>query len=229
MGGNPIRPYPGLPKDFNYAGDGDYFDFTSDALTADLTAKFLEHFTFRAIYGWNRFDQDWRATGQALIGVIAQDAVDHFYGNGVLSNTDAMYRRNRKEIQRGWESVGQIELAGDFDVHGAKLRPLVGYKNTFYVKAHDRQWTNPTDYANSPYYIKPWNLKDPSTWDRGVPFGTDVLGPTIDRTSLADNASIYGVLVASLFDERLQLMGGVSRNDTHNDPNYNSSVLKKAL
>ncbi|WP_334319269.1 TonB-dependent siderophore receptor [Termitidicoccus mucosus] len=218
--GNGTTPYPGLPEDFSFAGDGDYFDFTSDAFTADLTARLLDHFTLRAIYGWNQYDQEWRASGQGGTGLIAQDIVDYFYGAGVVSNADAMYRRNRKEIQRGSESVGQIELAGNFEVSGVRLRPLVGYKKTFYGKYHGWQWTNPTGIT-SPYYIRPWNMRDPSTWDRSVPFGTDVLAPTTDNTTRSDNSSFYGVLVASLFDERLQLLGGVSRYDVHNEPNYN--------
>jgi iron complex outermembrane receptor protein len=221
VNGTGTVPYPGLPWDFSYAGNGDYQNFISDAVTADLAAKLGDYFTLRAMYLDSYYDMDWRATGQGGTGLLAQSFIDFYYPPSAgLKSSDAMFRRNRWEHQCGGERSGQIDLTASFEVSGVKLRPLVGYKNNFNTRFRGQQKNNP-NVAGSPFYIKPWDMRNPSTWDRSVPFGINNLLLSADTESSSGSTSIYGVLSATLFSDRLQLLGGYARHELSNDPTYN--------
>lgn len=221
VGGTGTVPYPGLPWEFSYAGNGDYQNFISDALTAELTAKLGEHVNLRAVYLDSYYDMDWRATGQGGTGLLAQSFIDFYYpASAGLTSAHAMYRRNRWEHQWGGERSGQIDLTGSFEVGGFKLRPLVGYKNNFNTRFRGQQKNNP-NVAGSPFYIKPWDMRNPSTWDRSVPFGLQALILSSDQQSSSDGTSYYGVLSVGAFNDRLQLLGGYARHELGNDPTLN--------
>lgn len=213
--------YPGLPWDFSYAGEGDYQDFVSDAVTFELTSKIGEHLNLRAAYLQSYYDMEWRATGQGGTGLIAQSFIDAFYDSSAgLTSKDAMYRRNRWEHQWGSEQTAQIDLAGKYKVAGLSIRPLVGYKKNFESPYRGMQKNNP-NVATSPYYLKPWDLRNPSTWDRSVPFGTDKLILASNTASNSSSESMYGVLSVGAFNDRLEMLGGFARHELHNDPTYN--------
>jgi iron complex outermembrane receptor protein len=214
----PVAPYPGLPWNFTYAGVGDYQDFISDGLTVDLTARLGEHVNLRAAYVDSAWDQEWRATGQGGTGLIPQTFIDYYYPPSAgLTSADAMFRRNRWEHQKGGERTGQVDITGTYEAGGVTFRPLLGVRENFGTRYHARQNNNP-NVAGSPFYLRPWDLRNPGTWDRAVPFGVEALVPAADSSTSSDAASYYGVLSCSAWDRRLHLLAGYARHELHNDP-----------
>jgi iron complex outermembrane receptor protein len=212
------NPYGGLPWNFSYAGDGDYQNFESDVLTAEFTARLTTHANLRVAYADSSWDMEWRATGQGATGLIPQSFIDYYYPpDAKLTPRDTMFRRNRWEHQWGDEQAGRVDLSGEFRLGTAEMRPLIGWKGTFRSRFRWRQRSNP-NVAGSPFYVRPWDLRNPATWSRAVPFGVDALTPTTDSTSATHNGSVYAVLSATLLDEKLRLLGGYARHTLHNDP-----------
>ncbi len=217
----PGAPYGPLPWNFSYAGDGDYQNFVSDALTAEFDSQIAEHVHLRAAYLESNWGMDWRATGQGGTGLISQSAIDYYYPTSAgLTPADAMFRRNRWESQWGGERSAQVDVVGDYEWPGLKLQGLIGAKEIFSNRLHALQKNNPTDPSN-PYYLKPWDLRDPSTWDRRVPFSANVLLPAVDTQTSSDASSAYAVVTASAFEDHLKILGGFARHELHNNPTYN--------
>ncbi|HYC70737.1 MAG TPA: TonB-dependent receptor, partial [Opitutaceae bacterium] len=192
-----------------------------DAVTVELTAKVGDAINVRAVYLDSYWDMDWRATGQGGTGLIAQSFIDAYYpASAGLTSAHAMFRRNRWEHQWGGERTGQVDLAGEFDLGALKLRPLVGYKKNFETRQRNMQANNP-NVAGHVNYIRPWDMRNPSTWDRSVPFGREALLLAANNRSSSEGSSLYGVLSVSAFDDRLQVLGGYAKHKLHNDPTVN--------
>lgn len=221
VNGVATTPYRGLPWDFSYAGEGDYQNFSSQALTAEVRTQLGEHFDVRAVFLDSRWDMEWRATGQGGTGLIAQSFIDAFYpSTSGLTPADAMYRRNRWEHQWGGERSGQLDIVGRFDLGSVSVRTVVGHKQNFRTHFRGIQKNNPND-ATNPLYLKPWDLRDPLTWDRTVPFGTESLLLAADIQNASEGSSTFGVISATAFDERLRVLGGYARHRLHNQPTRN--------
>lgn len=219
--GIPTVPYPRLPWDFSYAGAGDFQDFISDAFSAEFTTRIGERLNLRATYLDAYWDMEWRATGQGGTGLLPQPFIDHYYPPGAgLTSAHAMYRRNRWEHQWGGERTAQIDALSRFEIGGVQLTALAGYKRNFDTRLRGVQKNNP-NVAGSPFYLKPWDLRNPLTWDRAVPFGLESLVLAANARSSSDGSSLFGVITATALDERLRLLGGYARHELHNDPTYN--------
>jgi iron complex outermembrane receptor protein len=214
VNGTATLPYPGLPHNFSFTGIGDWQKYFSQALSAELLVKVTDHIQLHAIIEQSEFNQRDRITGQAGTGILTQAVIDQFYPAGTLPPQHAMYRRNRYDNQESDEQTGQIELTGDFDVLGVKLRPLFGFKKNFYTNTHNVMKTNTT--------LAPWDMRNPATWNRIVPYGMDALNLNSDSNGYADNYSYYGVLAVSAFKERLQALGGYGHYSVHNPPALNN-------
>lgn len=211
-------PYRGLPWNFSYAGEGDYQDFVSDVLTAEFNARLAPHTSLRVAYADSSWDMEWRATGQGATGLIPQAFIDRYYpASAGLTPRDAMFRRNRWEHQWGDEQAARIDLSGEFRIGTVQFRPLLGWKETFRSRFRWLQRTNP-NVAGSPFYLRPWDLRDRATWSRAVPFGVGALTPTADSRSSTHGSSAYAVLFVTMMDEKLRLLGGYARHSLHNDP-----------
>jgi iron complex outermembrane recepter protein len=214
-------PYPGLPWDFSYAGEGDYQDFVSDALTVEFTTQLGDSVNLRASYLDSYWDMEWRATGQGGTGLLAQSFIDPFYpATSGLTPIDAMFRRNRWEHQWGGERTMQVDATGDFELGALELRALVSYKEKFSTRLRSIQKNNP-NVAGSPFYLKPWDLRDPSTWSRAVPFGIESLVLAANNQSSSEGSSLSAVVSAAAFNERLRLLGGYARHELVNAPTLN--------
>lgn len=214
-------PYAGLPWDFSYAGEGDYQDFVSDALTAELTTRLGEHADLRATFMDATWDMEWRASGQGGTGLIAQSFIDAFYpASAELRSADAMYRRNRWEHQWGAERSGAVDIAAQFHPGPVTLDVVLGYKRNFLSRWRGIQKNNPNT-ADSPFYLKPWDLRNPATWDRRVPFGIDALVLASDADGGSDSSSWFGVVSTTALRERLHVLAGYARHTLHNDPARN--------
>ena len=213
-----IGPYPGLPWDFSYAGEGDYQDFVSDALTIELDAKLGEDLHLRAAYLDSTWDMEWRASGQGATGMISQAAIDAYYPPGAgLTPRDTMTRRNRWEHQWGGERSFQADLTATYALGALQVRPLVGVKRTLESDQRSMQKNNST-VPGDPRYIRPWDLRDPSTWDRTVPFGVDALRLVADTETSSSGTSCYGVLSMAAWEDRLQVLAGYAWHQVDNDP-----------
>ncbi len=220
-GGIPRQPYPGLPWDFSYAGEGDFQDFVSDAFSAEFTTRVGRHVNIRAAYLDAWWDQEWRASGQGGTGLIAQSFIDAYYPpSRGLTPADAMFRRNRWEHQRGGERTAQIDAVTKLEFADVKVDLLIGYKHNFDTRFRSEQKNNP-NIAGHPAYLKPWDLRDPSTWDRTVPFGVDSLVLAASNRSSSTNSSLASILSASAFDDRVKLLGGYAWHRVANDPTLN--------
>ncbi|WP_324726037.1 TonB-dependent receptor [Actomonas aquatica] len=217
----PTVPYGPLPRDFSYAGEGDYQDFISDALMAELEWRLTDQVSVQAAYLDSSWDMEWRASGQGGTGLLYQSVIDAFYPPEVgLTAADAMYRRNRWEHQWGGERSGRIDLAGDFTLGSVDVRLLLGTKRTFSTHYRGQQANNPTD-PTSPLYLKPWDLRDPSTWDREVPFGVEALNLVADTRNGGSGASWHMMGLATFNQDRTRVLGGLSRHELENNPSYN--------
>lgn len=216
--GLPGEPYAGLPWDFSYAGEGDFQNFVSDAFSAELTTRLGDHVNLRAAYLDASWDMEWRATGQGGTGLIPQSVIDYYYPASTgLTPADAMFRRNRWEHQWGGERTAQIDAVTKFELRGVKFDVLLGYKHTFDIHFRGQQRNNP-NIAGDPAYLKPWDLRDSSTWDRRVPFGLGALLLTGNTASSSNSSAVVGVLSASAFDDRLKLLAGYAQHRVENDP-----------
>ncbi|MBE2212266.1 MAG: TonB-dependent receptor, partial [Opitutaceae bacterium] len=216
VNGMATGPYPGLPWDFSYAGVGDYQDFVSEALTLELDARLGEDLHLRAAWLDSDWDMEWRATGQGATGLISQAAIDAYYPPSAgLTPRDAMIRRNRWEHQWGDERSLQVDLTGDYALGAVRLKPLLGLKRSFETAQRSQQRNNST-VPGSATYIRPWDLRDPSTWDRAVPFGRDALVPVADIDASSAGTSLYGVLSVASRDERLHVLAGYARHAVDN-------------
>lgn len=214
-------PYPGLPWDFSYAGAGDYQDFVSDAFTAEFVTQLGEHIDLRASYLESWWDMEWRATGQGGTGLIAQSFIDFYYpADAGLTPAHAMFRRNRWEHQWGNERTAQLDVVAHVDVGTWELRALLGAKRNFGSAFGNSQRNNP-NLAGHPAYIRPWDLRNPATWDRGVPFGVDALLTTANSRGSSRGSSAYSVLLLSSPAARLRLLGGYAWHELSNDPTEN--------
>jgi len=216
-----IGPYPGLPWDFSYAGEGDYQDFVSDALTVELDAKLGEDLHLRAAYLDSTWDMEWRASGQGATGMISQAAIDAYYPPAFgLTPHDAMTRRNRWEHQWGGERSFQADLTSTYAIGPVRVRPLVGVKRTLEADLRSVQKNNST-VPGDPRYIRPWDLRDPATWDRAVPFGVDALTLVADSEMSSSGTSWYGALSMATWEDRLHVLAGYAWHKVHNDPVLN--------
>lgn len=211
-------PYQGLPREFSYAGRGDYQDFSSDVIALELEALLAPGVHARAAYLDSSWAMDWRATGQGATGLISQAAIDAYYpASAGLTPDDAMYRRNRWERQTGGERTLQVDLTGSHRAGGLVLRPLLGAKRAFATPERNIQRNNTTVPGHA-QYLRPWDLRDPATWDREVPFGADALTLVADNSYSRSAASLHGALSLSALDDRLNLLGGYAFHSLKNSP-----------
>ncbi len=220
VNGIPTVPYGGLPWNFSYAGEGDFQNFISDVFTADFTAHAGEHVDLRATFCDSYWDMEWRATGQGGTGLVSQAAIDAYYPKSAgLTPDNAMFRRNRWEHQWGGERTGQVDIVGHYRLPGANLRLLAGDKENFNTRISAQQKNN-VSAPGGPLYLAPWDLRDPATWRRGVPFGVDALAPVANTAASSNASSQYAVVFVTALDDRLCLLGGYARHRLHNDPTF---------
>ncbi|MEN9402028.1 MAG: Ferripyoverdine receptor precursor [Verrucomicrobiota bacterium] len=207
-------PYAGLPRNFSFTALGDWQEYTSRVMSADLSVALTDAIQFRVALEQSDFLQEDRITGQAGTGILSQSVIDQFYPPGTLTPKDAMFRRNRYDLQDGDERTGQVELTGRFEFAGIRLNPLVGYRKNFNTDTHNIFKTNTTP--------APWDMRNPATWNRIVPFGLEALNLNSDSSSFADNDSYYGVMTGSAFDEKLHVLAGYGRYNVHSSPARNN-------
>ncbi len=235
--------YPPLPNDFNYVGNNDHRNSDFDSIDAELSVKLGRSWTARANFGWGEFNISNKLTGLAEFTVTPTAAYHSATGpsrwdylaelranpGAVLADptktaSAMLTRRKRLEESRGDSRSYQVELAGRIGLGGVTLKPLFGVFLTETTSGSFRKESNTAPAAgvansatNGSTHFQPWNYNYPSTWDRAADYSTNdipnALINSFNETNGKDKAA-YALLTASLFADRLILIGGARRNET---------------
>lgn len=233
--------YPPLPSDFNYVGRGDYRMSDFDSVNAELNVKLGSNWRARANFGWNDFKISNKLTGLAEFTVTPATAYlaaagqsrftfrDELRANPAAVLADAsktaaalLTRRKRLEESMGDSTSYQVELAGKLELGAVTLKPLFGAYLSQVGTGSFRRESNsapPAGLANSAtapnQHFQPWNYNDPATWVNTDDYNVNTI-PGINSYNDAEGeeSALYGVFTASLFDERLILIGGARYNTT---------------
>lgn len=229
--------YAPLPADFNYVGNGDYRDSDFDSFNAELNAKLGQNWSARANFGWNNFEISNKLTGLAEFTLTPAAAYlatrNRFdYVAEVRANPRAvladpsktasalMTRRKRLEESSGDSLSYQVEVTGKIEFAGVTLKPLFGaYLTQMNTSSFRRESTaSPAaGVANSStlpsQHFQPWDYNNPSTWDRAASYDvSSIPGINLYNAAEGEDSAYYGMLNASLFKNRLILIGGARRN-----------------
>jgi len=233
--------YAPLPKNFNYVGRNDYRHSRFDSINAELNVEFSRNWRARANFGWNDFKLSNKLTGLAEFTVtpaaayIATAGRSRFTFRDELENdprsvladpsktaSALLTRRKRLEESMGDSHSYQVELAGRIDAGAVTLKPLFGaYLSKVGTGSFRRESTvsPPAGLANAQtapnQHFQPWNYNDRSTWINTDDYDVNAIpGINSFNDSDGEESALYGVVTASMLDERLILIGGARYNET---------------
>ncbi len=233
--------YPPLPDDFNYVNRNDYRDSYFDSANAELNVQINDNWRARANFAWNDFKISNKLTGLAEFTVTPAAAYLATAGKsrftfrdelradpaGVLADptktaTALLTRRKRLEESMGDSTAYQVEIVGRIEIGNLTLKPLFGaYLSEVGTGSFRRESTaapaaGVANAATTPsQHFQPWNYNDRSTWINTDDYDVNTI-PGINSYNDAEGeeSAYYGVLTASLFDDRLTLIGGARYNET---------------
>lgn len=233
--------YAPLPANFNYVNDNDYRRSRFDSVNAELNLNLGGTWRARANAGWNDFKISNKLTGLAEFTVTPSAAYLAVPGQSrftyrdelrvnpaaVLADpgktaTASMTRRKRLEESYGDAYSYQAEVTGRIDVGTVTLKPLVGAFLSKIGTGSFRRESTATPAAGVPnnqtapnQHFQPWNYNDPSTWIRSDDYDVNTI-PGINSFNDAEGeeSAYYGVVTASMMDDRLILIGGARYNKT---------------
>jgi iron complex outermembrane receptor protein len=233
--------YAPLAKDFNYVGRNDYRISNFDSINAELNLKLGQNWRARANFGWNDFKISNKLTGLAEFTVTPAAAYlatagrsrftyrDELRANAaaVLADpsktaTASLTRRKRLEESMGDSYSYQAELTGQFKLGAVTFKPLFGaFLSKIGTGSFRRESTTApaagvANSATTPsQHFQPWNYNDPSTWINTDDYDVNTI-PGINSYNDAEGeeSAFYGLLNASLFKDRLILIGGARYNKT---------------
>ena len=224
--------YP-LPRDFNYLSNNDNRASDFESVNGELTVKVSDHWSARANFNWNK-----RAVKQKLTGfgnvfitvptsyyptgaTLPISAANYLvaataFANDVLNNPAAalqapqaqLPRRKRLQEQFDTAKTSQVEMAGNYALSGATLKPLFG---VFYNESKGIGRQRQSGSAAFPHFTV-WDIKNPATWDYTTDFDPAVLPFSTNSRSVRRNSAAYGVMNASFFKDRLSAVAGVRYN-----------------
>ncbi len=122
-------------------------------------------------------------------------------------------RRQRLQEQWGFNRTAQIEAAGNYYFKWGSLKPVAGlYYDATFGNSRLRQNTGS---ASSPYF-QTWDVNPASPTyfvDRSTAFSADQLTQlNTSNVAFVSDQAAYGVINASLLNERLSLVGGLRYN-----------------
>jgi iron complex outermembrane receptor protein len=224
--------YP-LPRNFNYLSNNDNRASDFESVNAELTVKLSDHWSARANFNWNKRAVKQKLTGfgnvfitvptsyyptGATLPISAANyriAADAFAAD-VLNNPAAalaapqaqLPRRKRLQEQFDTARTSQVEMAGNYTLGEAKLKPLFG---VFYNESKGIGRQRQSGSAAFPHFTV-WDIKNPATWDYATDFDPAVLPFSTNSRSVRRNAAAYGVMNASFFADRLSAVAGVRYN-----------------
>jgi len=234
-----FRDYAPLPSDFNYVGNGDYRDSDFDSFNAELNMKLSRNWSARANFGWNEFKISNKLTGLAEFTVtpsaaylatknrfdyVAEMSADPRAVLADPSKTASalMTRRKRLEESLGDSTSYQVEVTGRLEFGAVTVKPLFGAfltkigTGSFRRESTGAPSAGVLNSATTPgQHFQPWNFNDPSTWDRSASYDVNTIpGINLFNDSEGEDSAFYGLLNASLFKDRLILIGGARYNES---------------
>ena len=228
--------YP-LPRRFTISANTDRRDSKMESLNTEVTAKLTNNWTARANFNRSESHISFKGTGLGQINITVPNR--YFAGAPPTSNTaeyraaaavfaadllknpqlalDApnaqMQRRLNLQETFGTAKTSQLEVAGKFSLGQAELKSLFGVT---YQEFRDNTRQRQAATADFP---APWNMKDPSTWNRDTDFDANALPLTqFDRGNRRSKGA-YAILNADLFNGRLFGVAGArfTRTSGSND------------
>ncbi len=235
--------YP-LPDNFTISATADRRNSEMESLNSELTARLNDTWTARANFNRSKYKIWFKGTGLGQINITVP--ARYFSGTYPTSNTaeyrtaaalyaadmlgnprlalDApnaqMQRRFNLQETFGDGKAAQVEIAGKFSLSHMELKPLFGAS---YLEYRDNVRMRQAPTAQFP---APWNMYDPTTWNRGTDYDADNLPLTqFDRGNRRSKA-IYAILNADLFNGRLFAVAGAryTRSSGSNDNFFNPTV-----
>jgi iron complex outermembrane receptor protein len=222
--------YP-LSRKFNYVSNNDHRFSDFESVNAELTARLDDHWSARANFNWNKRRVAQKLTGLGAVSITVPtryypagatlpiSAANYLlaaqaYANDLLGNPGLaleapqaqLGRRKRLQEDFGSGKASQLELAGNYTIGGVKLKPLLGaFYNESVGYSRQRQST-------TAQFFPVWDMKNPATWDYTTDFDPVAFPLSTNNRSVTRNSAGYGVLNASLWEDRLSLVGGLRYN-----------------
>ncbi len=231
-----FRAAPPIYREFNYQNDGDYRKSDFDSFNAEFNVQLGAHWTARANYNYNHYKVAHKNTGLAQWDVLptaayrstALSLFDYLtayladpagtLADPAKTSTVTLSRRKRLQVSFAKSNALQAEAAGKYEFNGVKLNPLVG---AFQLKTEGGGFTKTAAAAN---FFPAWNYFDRSTWDRTGTFDENTLPlDTGYNITKAKDTAYYGLLTATLLNDRLIAIAGARYNKTHSDT-YNQNA-----
>ena len=193
----------GLPDDWNSMADTDFRDSRDTSLTTTLDVNAGKNWDMRLGYSHdkNKIDQT-------------------FSGNlGVTNSSFIQGRRWRYGYYENTTDIVEGQLTGRYYIGGVNLRILMGAQyNPYKFLSRFGQMPNSTSPSYSPASpLPPWDLQDPSTWDRSIPGTFSREAATANQThalTRSEDSAFYGGLTGGFFEDRLTVLAGLRRTNT---------------
>lgn len=192
---------PGLPDNWNSMNFSDFRRSFALNLEAWLDVKADEHWNLRASYAHQKYQVD-----------------SAFSGNFGMSNDFpfSQGRRFRRQTYTNWDDTFEGDAAGTYSFSFMSLRMLVGLQ--YIARRFDNaagQVPNTPGIGPVASPVPDWDLRDPSTWDRGVNFPlsatTDVRA---DQTTTFWDQAVYAGATLGFFGDRLLVLAGGRETQT---------------
>jgi iron complex outermembrane receptor protein len=192
---------PGLPDDWNSMSRADFRDSDTSSLNLSIDTRLDDAWNMRVRFGYVHYRIE-----------------AAFSGNfGMTNGSFVQGRRFRRQTYVNTGHTVEAEAVGNYrfdlgSLGALGLRALVGAQlvaTTFHRTAG--QAPNDPALGDSPASpLPPWDLRDPSTWNRDntIPLSTLTVSG-FDELVLSTAPAVYGGLTVSLVDDRVLLLSGV--------------------
>ncbi|MFT3868469.1 MAG: TonB-dependent receptor [Nibricoccus sp.] len=189
---------PGLPSNWNSMADSDYRISKDDSVLATLDLKANDNWVARASYSFDRNTVDMVFSGNL----------------GVTNGSYIQGRRWRGVTYKTTSNTFEGQLVGTYKFGRSSLRLLLGSQfNPYKFKNWQAQIANSSSPSYSPASpLPPWDLRDPSTWNRVIPMSFTHDQMTSNATSSitrSTDSALYGGATVGFLDDRIMLLLGV--------------------
>lgn len=241
----------GLPRTFNQMADTDYRNSRDNSLATILDVKANEHWSIRATYAFDKNVIDmifsgrpvgnpninaYTASYNAAIGAglsAAQAAAAGFPSSGY-----AQPRRFRWQTTSRVSDSVEGQALGDYKLGDISLKLLAGAQyNPYSARQKNGQAPDSTTPAYNPSGpLPPWDLRDPSTWNRSVPStltksnvsltgsGTPAINNDITRVT---DTAFYGGTTWGFFKDRFLVLAAIRRTESalQTEHDFNTAIV----
>jgi len=195
---------PGLPPDWNSMANTDWRDSVDSSVMAALDVKATDNWDLRAAYSGDN-------------NTIAAE----YSGNlGVTNGSYFQGRRVRGAVYTNTSNTVETQATGKYQVGGMSVKLLLGAQ---YNPYSFYSWLAQAPNSTSPNYspaspLPPWNLQDPTTWNRVVP--SDLLpfsaltASRINTITNSKDTAFYGGATLGFFKDDLLVLAGARRTSS---------------